>query len=192
MDPFHRSPSITTYDREENKIVTQDTRVWIAGLGDEGGSAWLSEAMKLLGRPDPAEIAKYQEFIDKVVWGGLQIAEGPQQYAVRKSLFYYDPKEFPADFYHAGWNWGTWTSWNRKQAVDAVDRSYDYPHVAALHWAMYRLARNYQGLISNHPWDWYLTHAYETSLAMVKYAPQFAIRADGGNHLPGDSPRPAA
>jgi hypothetical protein len=173
-DPFHRSPSITTYDREENKIVTQDTRVWIAGLGDEGGSAWLSEAMKLLGRPDPAEIAKYQEFIDKVVWGGLQIAEGPQQYAVRKSLFYYDPKEFPADFYHAGWNWGTWTSWNRKQAVDAVDRSYDYPHVAALHWAMYRLARNYQGLISNHPWDWYLTHAYETSLAMVKYAPQFA------------------
>ena len=72
-DPFERSPSIMTYDREENRIVTQDTRAWIAGLGDEGGSAWLSEAMKLLGRPDPAEIAKYQEFIDKVVWGGLQI-----------------------------------------------------------------------------------------------------------------------
>jgi len=173
-DPFHRSPSITTYDREENRIVTQDVRVWIAGLGDEGGSAWLSEAMKLLGRPDPGEIAKYQEFIDKVVWGGLQISEGSQQYAVRKSLFYYEPKEMPAGFYHAGWNWGTWTSWNRKAAFDAVDRSYDYPHVAALHWAMYRLARNYQGLVTNHPWDWYLTHAYETSLAMVKYAPQFA------------------
>jgi hypothetical protein len=173
-DPFHRSPSITTYDREENRIVTQDTRVWIAGLGDEGGSAWLSEAMKLLGRPDPAEIAKYQEFIDNVVWGGLQISEGPRQYAVRKSLFYYEPKEFPPDYYQAGWNWGTWTSWNRQAAFDAVDRSYDYPHVAALHWAMYRLARNYQGLVTNHPWDWYLTHAYETSLAMVKYAPQFA------------------
>src|SRR5215472_13919947 len=84
-DPFHRSPSITTYDREENRIVTQDTRVWIAGLGDEGGSAWLSEAMKLLGRPDPGEIATYQEFIDKVVWGGLQISEGPRQFAVRNS-----------------------------------------------------------------------------------------------------------
>ena len=152
-DPFHRSPSIMTFDREENKIVTQDTRAWIAGLGDEGGSAWLSEAVKLLGRPDPAEIAKYQEFIDKVVWGGLQIADGPQQYAVRKSLFYYDPKEMPAGFYHAGWNWGTWMSWNRKAAFDAVDRSYDYPHVAALHWSMYRLARNYQGLVTNHPWD---------------------------------------
>jgi hypothetical protein len=173
-DPFHRSPSIMTFDREENRIVTQDTRAWIAGLGDEGGSAWLSEAMKLLGRPDPGEIAKYQEFIDKVVWGGLQISEGPQQYAVRKSLFYYDPKELPEGFYQAGWNWGTWMSWNRKAAFDAVDRSYDYPHVAALHWAMYRLARNYQGLVTNHSWDWYLTRAYETSLAMVKYAPQFA------------------
>jgi Family of unknown function (DUF5695) len=173
-DPFHRSPSIMTYDREENRIVTQDTRAWIAGLGDEGGSAWLSEAMKLLGRPDPGEIAKYQEFIDKVVWGGLQISEGSRKYAVRKSLFYYEPKELPAGYYQAGWNWGTWMSWNRKAAFDTVDRSYDYPHVAALHWAMYRLARNYQGLISNHAWDWYLTHAYETSLAMVKYAPQFA------------------
>ena len=174
QDPFHRSPSVTTYDREENRIVTQDTRVWIAGLGDEGGSAWLSEAMKLFGRPDPGEIAKYQEFIDKVVWGGLQISEGSRQYAVRKSLFYYDPNDMPAGYYHAGWNWGTWTSWNRKAAFDAVDRSYDYPHVAALHWAMYRLARNYQGLVTNHSWDWYLTHAYETSLAMVKFAPQFA------------------
>ena len=71
-----------TYDREENRIVTQDTRAWIAGLGDEGGSAWLGEAMKLFGQPDPAEIAKYQEFIDKVVWGGLQISEGPA--AVRR------------------------------------------------------------------------------------------------------------
>jgi hypothetical protein len=172
-DPFHRSPSITTYDREDHRIVTQDTRVWIAGLGDEGGSAWLSEALKLLGQPDPAEIAKYQEFIDKVVWGGLQVSEGSRQYAVRKSLFYYDPKEFP-DYYRTGWNWSTWTSWNRTQAFEAVDRSYDYPHVAALHWAMYRLARNYQGLVTNHSWDWYLTRAYETSLAMEKFAPQFA------------------
>jgi len=173
-DPFHRSPSIMTYDREENRIVTQDTRAWIAGLGDEGGSAWLSEAMKLLGRPDAGEIAKYQEFIDKVLWGELQISDGSRQYAVRKSLFYYEPKDFPAGFYHAGWNWGTWMSWNRRAAFDAVDRSYDYPHVAALHWAMYRLARNYQGLVTNHSWDWYLTHAYETTLAMEKFAPQFA------------------
>ena len=37
-DPFQRSPSVMIYDREANQIVTQDSRVWIAGLGDEGGS----------------------------------------------------------------------------------------------------------------------------------------------------------
>jgi hypothetical protein len=34
-DPFHRSPSVMSYDREKNQIVRQDPRVWIAGLSDE-------------------------------------------------------------------------------------------------------------------------------------------------------------
>src|SRR6185369_4635018 len=51
-DPFRRSPSVMSYDREANKIVTQDSRVWIAGLGDEGGSgSWLAAAMKEFGQP---------------------------------------------------------------------------------------------------------------------------------------------
>jgi len=174
-DPFHRSPSVMTYDREENQIVTQDTRVWIAGLGDEGGSAWLAEAMKLFGQPDKAEIDKYQEFIDKVLWGGLQVAEGPKQYAVRKSLFYYQPDQMPAGYYRSDVRWQPgFPSWNKAQGFDAVNRSYDYPHVAALHWTMYRLARNNAGLVTNHPWDWYLTNAYQTAVAMVKFAPQYA------------------
>jgi len=171
-DPFKRSPSVMTYDREENRIVTQDSRVWIAGLGDEGGSSWLTGAMKLLGRPDKAQLDKYQEFIDKVLWGGLQHAEGPNQYAVRKSLFYYQPDAMPAGFYRSDFNWGTWTSWN-KAATEKLDRSYNYPHVAALHWAMYRLARNHAGLVTNHPWDWYLRNAYRTIPAMMKFAPYY-------------------
>jgi hypothetical protein len=173
-DPFHRAPSVMTYDRDENKILTQDPRVWIAGLGDEGGSIWLAEAMKLLGEPDKAQIDQYQQFIDKVLWGGLQISDGPQKYAVRKSLFYYAPDEMPAGYYRSDIDWRSWTSWNKRSGLEAVDRSYDYPHVAALEWAMYRLARNNQGLVTNHPWDWYLTNAYQTSIAMVKFAPQFA------------------
>jgi Family of unknown function (DUF5695) len=173
-DPFHRSPSIMTYDRQADKIVTQDARVWIAGLGDEGGSSWLTEAMKLFGQPDKAEIDKYQQFIDKVLWGGLQLSEGPQKYAVRKSLFYYQPDELPPGYYSTDWNWKSWTSWNKAAAVGAVNRSYDYPHVAALHWAMYRLARNHPGLVTNHPWQWYLNNAYETALAMEKFAPGLA------------------
>ena len=40
---------------------------------------------------------------------------------------------------------------------------------------LYRLARNNQGLVTNHPWDWYLTHAYETSIAMTKFADGLAV-----------------
>ena len=173
-DPFHRGPSVMTYDRDENKIVTQDTRAWVAGLGDEGGSIWLAEAMKLFGQPDKAQIDLYQQFIDKVVWGGLQESSGPRQYAVRKSLFYYQPDQMPAGFYRSDLNWTSWTSWNKAQGFDAVNRSYDYPHVAALHWTMYRLARNTTGFVTNHPWDWYLNNAYQTAVAMVKFAPQYA------------------
>ena len=172
-DPFKRSPSVMTYDREENRIVTQDTRAWVAGLGDEGGSIWLAGAMKLLGQPDKGQVEKYETFIDKVLWGGLQYSDGPRKFGVRKSLFYYQPDRMPADYYRPGWNWTTWTSWN-KAATEAVDRSYDYPHVAALHWVMYRLARNHSGLVTNHPWEWYLTNAYETSVAMTTLARHYA------------------
>ena len=172
-DPFGRSPSVMTYDREENRIVTQDSRVWIAGLGDEGGSSWLAGAMKQLGQPDQAEVAKYQRFIDGVVWGGLQYADGPKQYAVRKSLFYYQPDQMPVGYYRPDFNWTTWTSWN-KEATEAVNRSYDYPHVAALYWTMYRLARNQVQRVTNHPWEWYLDRAYRTSVAMVTHAARYA------------------
>jgi len=174
-DPFHRSPSVMTYNREKNQIVMQDSRAWIAGLGDEGGGGgWIATIMKQLVQPDKAEIDKLQQFIDGVIWGGLQYKDGDHPYGVRKSLFYYQPDELPPGFYHSDLNWTTWTSWNKK-ASEQVDRSYDYPHVAALYWVMYHLARNDQGLVTNHPWDWYLNQAYETSVAMTKYAQDLAV-----------------
>jgi hypothetical protein len=174
-DPFHRSPSIMSYDREANQIVMQDSRVWIAGLGDEGGSGgWVAAVMKELGQPDPGEVSKIEQFVDGVLWGGLQFKDGPHVYGVRKSLFYYQPDQMPADYYRSDLNWKSWTSWN-KQASELVNRSFNYPHVAAAYWVLYRLARNDQGLVTNHPWDWYLDHAYQTSLAMTNLAPGYAV-----------------
>jgi hypothetical protein len=174
-DPFHRSPSPMTYDRDANQIVMQDSRAWIAGLGDEGGGgAWLSAMMKEFVAPDKEEIDKLQQFVDGVLWGGLQFKDGPHQYGVRKSLFYYQPEEMPAGYYNKDFNWTSWTSWNKK-ASEQVDRSYDYPHVAAAYWVMYRLARNHEGLVTNHPWDWYLSHAYETSMAMTNFAADLGV-----------------
>jgi hypothetical protein len=174
-DRFHRGPSVMTYDRELNQIVMQDSRAWIAGLGDEGGGgAWLSAIMKELVEHNKEEVEKLEQFIDGVVWGGLQYKDGPNKFGVRKSLFYYQPDEMPKGFYRSDLDWSSWTSWNKK-ASEQVDRSYDYPHVAAAYWVMYHLARNDQGLVTNHPWDWYLSQAYETSIAMTRYAEGLAV-----------------
>ena len=174
-DPFRRAPSVMTYDREKNNVVLQDSRVWIAGLSDEGGAgSWLAAIMKQLIAPDKDELAKIQQFVDGLLWGRLQADSGVHPYGVRKSLFFYQPDRMPPNFYDSNLDWTTWTSWN-KQASERVDRSYDYPHVAAAYWVLYRLARNYSGLVTNHSWDWYLNHAYETSMAMTKYAKDLAV-----------------
>lgn len=172
-DPFGRSPSVMTYDHELDKHVTQSRQAWVCGLGDDGGAAWLAEAMKLLGQPDPAEIGKYQQFIDKVIWGGLQYSSGSLQYGVKRTMFYYEPSQMPAGYYSSSVQWTDpntgqtyWGAWNKAHTLQ-VPRSYNYPHVAALYWIMYRLARNQTGLVSNHTWDWYLSQAYQTSVAMT-------------------------
>ena len=176
-DPFHRSPSAITYDRETNTQVAQDSRVWIAGLSDEAGAgSWLATAMKEFGQPQPDEVAKYEQFVDNVLWGGIQYKDGPDKYGVRKSVFFYDPAVLPDYPYDKALDWRSWTSWNKKASED-IGRGYNYPHVVAAYWAMYRLARNHPGLVTNRPWQWYLGQAYQTTKFM------FSRDADGNRRV---------
>ncbi|MBB6053153.1 DUF5695 domain-containing protein [Armatimonas rosea] len=161
-DPFGRSPSVMSYDRELNQIVEQDSRAWIAGLGDEGGSSWLTAAMKLFLQPDPAQVAKFERFVDGVLWGNLQFSSGPNKYGVRKTTFFYDPKVLPDFPYRKDINWGSWTSWN-KRTSDDVGRGFNYPHVVAAYWSLYRIARNTPGMTKRHDWKWYLEQAFQTT-----------------------------
>ncbi len=173
-DPFHRSPSVMSYDREKNQIVSQDARVWIAGLSDEAGAgSWLAAAMKEYAQPDKQQIAQLESFVDGVVWGGLQAKDGAHKYGVRKSLFYYQPDQMPKGTYDRDLDWHSWTSWS-KEASEDVGRSFNYPHVVALYWSLYRIARNHQGLVTHHDWQWYLDQAYETSMAMTRLAPDYS------------------
>lgn len=172
-DPFGRAPSILSFDRDTDRIVTQDTRAWIAGLSDEGGAgSWVAAMLKQLDNPVPGEVERLERIVDETVWGKLQIAAGTHAGGVKKSLFYYDPKRFP-NYYDAAADWSTWTSWNGKQAAD-LGRSYNYPHVAAGHWVLYRLARHHRGLVRRHDWRWYLERAARTAHAMVRDAPHYA------------------
>jgi hypothetical protein len=172
-DPFARAPSILSYDRETNRILTQDSRVWIAGMSDEGGAgSWVAAIMKQLDNPTFEEVAKLERVVNETVVGKLQIATGEHVGGVRKSLFYYEPTQHPG-YYDPTLDWKSWTAWPKKEA-DSLDRSYNYPHVAAGHWVLYRLARNYEGLVKARDWRWYLEHAYRTATAMMRDAPHYA------------------
>lgn len=173
-DPFKRSPSIITYDYETQSPVTQEQRAWYAGLSDEAGAAsWLAAMMKQILLPNAEEIHKIKRFANETLYGRIQRAEGKDKYGVVKSLFYYEPDSMPAGTYSDTINWNAWSAWPKKEA-DNLGRSYNYPHVAAAHWVLYRLARNYNGLVSEEPWQTYLDRAYQTALAMVEKAPHYA------------------
>jgi len=60
------------------------------------------------------------QFIDGVLWGGLQYADGARQYGVKKSLFYHDPAALPTFQYDSSINWGSWTSWNKAAAGASI------------------------------------------------------------------------
>jgi hypothetical protein len=172
-DPFRRAPAILSYDRDADHLVTQDARVWIAGMSDEGGAGSLVAALlKQLDNPDPGEIARLERVVNETVWGKLQVSSGAHVGGVKKSLFYYDPQQF-AGYYAPGADWTTWTSW-KKPAAASLERSYNYPHVAAAYWVLYRLARHHQGLVRTHEWRWYLERAALTADAMTREAPYYS------------------
>ncbi len=173
-DLFGRSPSIISYDYGAKRQITQEGRVWIAGLSDEAGAgSWLNAIMKEFIAPDPAQIAKLENFVNKTLWGGIQYNHGKYKYGVRKSMFYYQPDSMPPGTYSDTINYKTWSAWSEKQAK-SVGRSFNYTHVAAAYWVMYRLSRYYKGLVRQKNWSWYLNNAYHTVMAMVRFAPYYA------------------
>ncbi|KAJ3821018.1 hypothetical protein F5880DRAFT_879514 [Lentinula raphanica] len=158
-DPFHRAPSVISYDRSVNQVVTNDPRVWIGGLGDEAGSgSWLAATMKQFVQPDAAEVAKLEQFVNQTLWGTIQNRNNA---TVKMSVFFYQPDLVPNYVYPSNEDWTVWWSWNQASAW-ATGRGYDYVHVTAAYWAMYRVARNYPDLVTVHDWQWYINQAVLT------------------------------
>ena len=173
-DLFGRSPSVISYDYETKSHITQEQRAWYAGLSDEAGAAsWLAAIMKQLLQPHPQEINKLKRFANETLFGRIQHAEGKNKYGVVKSLFYYEPDSMPAGTYSDKINFKTWSAWPKKEA-DNLGRSYNYPHVAAAHWVLYKLSKNYSNLVNEEAWSTYLERAYHTTIAMIEKAPYYA------------------
>ena len=173
-DPFGRSPSVINYDYEAKHRLTQESRAWFVGLSDEAGAgSWLAAVMKQALRPDKEEVEKLKRFVNETIWGGIQYSDDSLQYGVKKSLFYYEPDLMPAGTYSDTINYSGWAAWSKEEA-NSPGRSYNYPHVTAAHWVMYRLARFHTGLVTETTWQTSLERAYHTAMAMVKFAPYYA------------------
>ncbi|KAJ7867208.1 hypothetical protein B0H14DRAFT_3590349 [Mycena olivaceomarginata] len=126
-DPFKRSPSIISYDRQVNAFVRDDDRAWIPGLSDEAGAgSWLAAAMKQYVQPSAAEVAKLEQFINLTLWGSVQNFDG----TVKKSVYFFQPALVPSYHYPTNINFGarnypslvsthTW-QWYINQAVLTV------------------------------------------------------------------------
>ncbi|KAB8301599.1 hypothetical protein EYC80_003441 [Monilinia laxa] len=156
-DPFGRAPSVISYDRSINAQVLQEQRAWIAGLSDEAGAgSWLAATMKQAISPNAAEVTKLEQFATQTLWGNIQNSD----YSVKLSVFYYQPGAVSYN-YSTAIDWGNWWSWN-KAAAYGTGRTYDYVHVAAAYWALYRVARFYPTLVKTKTWQWYLDQAYQT------------------------------
>lgn len=158
-------------------MVLNDARAWIPGLSDEAGAgSWLAAVMKQYAQPSASEVAKLEDFVNRTLWGSLQNSDG----SVKKvsfqtvtfesvsltsdtfqSVFFYQPNLVPGYSYPSSIAWGNWWSWNQAAAY-ATDRAYDYVHVVAAYWALYRVARNYPSLVKTHDWRWYLNQAVLT------------------------------
>ncbi|KAF4220828.1 hypothetical protein CNMCM5878_000484 [Aspergillus fumigatiaffinis] len=159
-DPFGRAPSIMSYDASTKKPVLQDPRVWIAGLSDEGGVIYMATAMKQSAHPDANEITKLEEFVSKVLFPTIQNGGD----LVRKSIFFYEPSAVLGYSYSKSIDWGNWWSWNKADSY-STQRSYDYIHVVATYWALYRAGRDQPGLLKQNTWQWYLGRAVNTTIA---------------------------
>ena len=82
-----------------------------------------------------------------------------------QAVFFYEPDLVPNYTYPSSIFWGNWWSWNQAASF-ATDRAYDYVHVIAAYWSLYRVARNYPDLVQN-TWQWYINQAVLTVSTMT-------------------------
>ena len=159
-DPFHRAPSVISFDSSTGTYVLQDNRAWIVGLSDEGGAgSFVAASMKQTADPNAGEVALLEQFVNQVLWGYLQLSSGAQEYGVRKSLFFYEPSAVPGYTYDPSVNFGG--TWDRDAAY-LINRAYDYVWVSELYWALYTSAVIQPGILTFQSPYWYLNQSYET------------------------------
>jgi hypothetical protein len=125
---------------------------WLTDADDDAGNARPAFiASKNVFLPDKAEIASVETYIEKYLWGGMQMTEKEKYpYAI------YGIPNFMAN--RASVDTG-------RNGQAHVWRIYDYPHIIMLYYRMYQVAKFYPSLVKYLDAKAYLERAYQTAVA---------------------------
>ena len=189
-DPWHRDGAFFGWDHAAKRAATQERRVYMSGLSDEAGAAaGLAVAMKQLGQPAADEVAKLEEYVAETLYQGdhpdrSRFLQGSAHHDVRLSMLYWtdemsDQSSAAAQAAKAAAPElarvckGCWPKscswmdcWSESHSLETW-RSYNYPHVTAVYWSLYRLGRWHSPpLTRRQPWQWYLRRAHKTAMAL--------------------------
>jgi len=178
--------------------LLEDPRVFMGGLSDESGAAAsLAMASKQLGLPVQSEVDQLEEYVHETLWAGAagerkRFLQG-KDYSVRLSMLYWsdeierDGSEMAAAVQRAAPSlyatchkcWATCSKkrdccywmhcWSEEHSLESW-RAYNYPHVSALYWSLYRVGRHFSPpLTRRQSWRYYLEQAGRTAVAMWKF-----------------------
>ena len=179
-DPFGRGAAVLPYDREDRRIRLNDARAYDVGLSDDAGAANnLGLASSMMFAPSQKPLSRLDEYIKHTLYGvkpdtaaaplkSLQLPE-PNN-GIRMTMFYYNQTYFAWNYTesaecevkaHLNYCWCMTES-----QANATYRGFNYPHQIAVWYAMYRAARNHPHLQVEHPWEWYLARAANTTIRL--------------------------
>ncbi|KAL6747570.1 hypothetical protein V8C86DRAFT_2906417 [Haematococcus lacustris] len=178
-DPWGRAPAFMGYDSSSRRRLEWEARVFMAGLSDEAGAAQpLAVAAKQLGAPSLDQVSKLEDYVHLTLYtpaGGdpkLHLQDH-DTHAIRASLFFNSSlpqyqQAMPDFIASCNAQRPFWlVCWDEQRASETW-RAYNYPHVAAVYWSLYRLAR-IANLTTRAAWPFYLQQAVQTFKAMWQF-----------------------
>jgi hypothetical protein len=167
-DPFNRHHMFLPFDYRTGSTFQDSDNVWEVGGNDEYGfSEPLFLAEKNVYYPDKDEIATLESYVADCLMKHIQDQE---TFALRASLFW--KKRYPSS------PWGHWTEERSKESY----RTYNYPHVANVYHALYKIGKLY-GLTSRKAPMKYLKLAWKTSMKWFRTGPWKHVGLMGGSNV---------
>lgn len=158
----HKDPSkwyygmYSDWDQKNEILRSPEDRdalsAWLTDANDDAGNARPAFiASKNVFMPDRSEIASLETYIEKYLWGGMQMTDTEKYpYAI------YGIPNFMANRASAD---------PGRNGQAHVWRIYDYPHIVMLYYRMYHIAKFYPAMTKHLDANGYLERAYRTAVA---------------------------